>query len=135
MLIGQREEMAQRSLRRDQDNQLCDRCREHVVVYWTRSANSRPGPGKLVDGKRDILKISTLPGEGRCHGDYLCAASLGLTLPSVPAAEEQAFKLGLPFLAGLRLGWMQPVGSLDQPAPLSNSPLKVSCRFLAGKDL
>ena len=81
------------------------------------------------------MKISTLPGEGRCHGDHLCAASLGLTLPSVPAAEEQALKLGLSFLAGFRLGWVRPVGSLDQPATLSNTPLKVSCRFLAGHDL
>jgi len=88
----------------------------------------------MVDGNRDILKILILPGEDQCHGDHLCAASLGLTLTSVPAAEEQAFKFGLPFLAGFSLGWVQPVGSLDQPATLSNAPLKVSCRFLAGKD-
>ena len=81
------------------------------------------------------MKISILPGEDRRHEVHLCEGSLGLTLPSVSAAEEQAFKLGLPFLAGFSLGCMQPVGSLDQPATLSNSPLKVSCRFLAGKDL
>jgi hypothetical protein len=93
------------------------------------------GPVELVNGKRDILKILILLGEDQCHEDHLCAASLGLTLPSIPAAEEQAFKLGLPFLAGFSLRWVQPVGSLDQPATLSNAPLKVSCRFLAGKDL
>src|SRR3954452_7169442 len=93
------------------------------------------GPVKLVKGNRDNMRSSVLPREDRCHEDHLCAASLGLTLPSVPAAEEQAFKLDLPFLAGFSLGWVQPVGSLDQPAMLSNPPLKVSRRFLAGKDL
>jgi hypothetical protein len=92
------------------------------------------GPVKLVDGKRDI-KILILRGEDQCHEDHLCTASLGLALPSISAAEEQAFKLGLPVLAGFSLGRVQPVGSLDQPATLSNAPLKVSRRFLAGKDL
>jgi hypothetical protein len=27
--------MAQRSLRRDQENQLCDRCCKHVDLIWT----------------------------------------------------------------------------------------------------
>lgn len=81
------------------------------------------------------MRIWILLGEDQCHEDRLCAASLGLALPSIPSTEEQTFKLGLPFLAGFSLGWVQPVGSLDQPAALSNAPLKVACRFLAGKDL
>jgi hypothetical protein len=36
--------MAQRSLRPDQESQLCDRCREHVVLIQSRSANHHPGP-------------------------------------------------------------------------------------------
>jgi hypothetical protein len=30
-----RREMAQRSTRRDQENQLCDTSLEHVVLIWT----------------------------------------------------------------------------------------------------
>ena len=47
--------MAQRSPRQDQENQLCDRCREHVALIWTWSANSHPGP-------RHVSRI-----QGRTH--------------------------------------------------------------------
>jgi hypothetical protein len=48
--------MAQRSLRRDRDNQLINQCREHVCLIWTRSADSHPGP-------RPVSRMT-----GRTHG-------------------------------------------------------------------
>jgi hypothetical protein len=35
----------------------------------------------------------------------------------------------------LPLGWVRSIGSLNQFTALSNRPLKVSCRLLAGGDL
>jgi hypothetical protein len=48
--------MAQRSMRRDRDNQLINQCREHVCLIWTRSADSHPGP-------RPVSRMT-----GRTHG-------------------------------------------------------------------
>lgn len=36
--------MAQRSTRRDRENQIMDTCVEHARLNWTRSANSHTGP-------------------------------------------------------------------------------------------
>jgi hypothetical protein len=65
----------------------------------------------------------------------LLGVASGPSLPPIATAKEQALNLGLPFLSGFVLGWVWPVGSLDEFAALSNGPLKVPCRLLAGKDL
>jgi hypothetical protein len=50
------------------------------------------------------------------------------------ATKEQALKLSLPFLASFVLGWVRPVGSLDQLAALSDGPLEMPGHVVAGRD-
>ena len=39
--------MAQRSARRDRENQYATTCLEHAALMWTRSANSHTGPAAV----------------------------------------------------------------------------------------
>jgi hypothetical protein len=71
--------MAQRSLGRDRDNQLCDRRFKRVGLIWTGSANSHPGPRRVsrIKGRTHVstrpragtlLKISLAPKGASTHG-------------------------------------------------------------------
>jgi hypothetical protein len=52
--------MAQRSLRRDRNNQLCDRRFKRVGLTWTWSANSHPGL-RRVSRIKGRTHVSTRP--------------------------------------------------------------------------
>jgi hypothetical protein len=68
--------MAQRSVRRDRENQYAPMCLEHAALMWTRSANSHTGQRRFaVDTKAGRMAASDhaprqsrrfpLPGRGR----------------------------------------------------------------------
>src|SRR3954466_286530 len=71
--------MAQRSVRRDRENQYARTCLEHAALIWTRSANSHTGPRRLAVSleagrmtasdhvPETILTFSACP-DGRVHG-------------------------------------------------------------------
>jgi hypothetical protein len=61
-------------------------------------------------------------------------ATVGMGLAPVLATKEQALKLSLPFLTSFVLGWVRPVGSLDQLAALSDGPLEMPGHVVAGRD-
>jgi hypothetical protein len=81
--------MAQRSMRRDRDNQLINQCREHVCLIWTRSADSHPGP-------RPVSRMT-----GRTHGspdhaldqteDFSCVTRGVYTWLIMPACVWEQF--------------------------------------------
>ena len=84
--------MAQRSLRRDRDNQLCDRRFKRGGLTWTWSANSHPG----------LRRVSRI--KGRTHVSTRPRAAPIQKIPLAPkrASTHVAKFFGVRFVRELR---------------------------------
>jgi hypothetical protein len=88
--------MAQRSMRRDRDNQLINQCREHVCLIWTRSADSHPGPRPVsrMTGRTHGICGRPPPrkGVGQCFDRIACGHMSGLLLQSHVTAGQDGIR-------------------------------------------
>jgi hypothetical protein len=112
--------MAQRSMRRDRDNQLINQCREHVCLIWTRSADSHPGP-------RPVSRMT-----GRTHGspdhaldqteDFSCVTR-GVYTWRLHMVDNAVVSLGTLIAVGMPIAGHPPHRSgraeFPHPAPTS----------------